>query len=300
MTRPSPPRFLTYYQRIYDTCEPYVITRRPVVSSLDLAPFRLPIPESNVFDPETVAAGDFVTLVKRLDDITYGPIGLSMPSWVFYDCAVMPGAVFGFAKPAASVESWVKRVLDVPDGYDGLIPMSIMIAIPSADPDVGIVYTLASINQVAAGAAPEGLWRLTLAAGTRTLGLHEVVAPCQWRSPQLGLFAGMGPLRLLTAWTPAHDNPTTATFRLTTDAAARERLLRGDLVGREGIHRYLDADDHQAMRDLQSDIESGLVVAIVGPAEICGAETRVPLQIQGGTGSFVTDRGVKYRRRFQG
>ena len=126
------------------------------------------------------------------------------------------------------------------------------------------------------------------------------MATCQWRSPQLGLFAGLGPLDLVTAWTPAHDNPTTCTFTVPTDTRARERLLRGDLTGPEGIHRYLDADDKAAMQALQREIESGLQIAVVGPAETRGAETRIPLQMRGDTHAFDTDDDIGFTRRFSG
>ena len=292
---------LTYYQRVLDTCDPYLIARPPVLEVLDREPFQVPIPDDNIFDPQRVAGGPFIQLVKHLDELAYGPVGFSMPDWVFYDCGVMPGAIFGFAMPADAVLPWVRKVLGVPDDHRGLVPMSMFIAIPMVGRQAALGYALCSINQVASGAAPEGLWRLTLALGTRALGLTRMVATSQWRSPQLGLFAGLGPLELLTAWTPAHDNPATVTFTVTTDAAARERLLRGDIIGPEGIHRYIDADDHESMKGLQAEIEQGLQVAIAGPAEIRGAETRVPLQIRrDDRGAFTADRGVGFTRRFQG
>ena len=291
---------LTYYQRVLDTCEPYLIARPPVLEVLDRSPFRVPIPDTNIFDPQRVAGGRFIQLVKHLDELAYGPVGFSMPDWVFYDCAVMPGAVFGFARRAADVPLWVRRVLGVPADHDGLVPMSMFTAIPMVGREAALVYTLCSINQVAAGAAPEGLWRLTLAFGTRSLGFSRMVATTQWRSSQLGLYSGLGPLELITAWTPAHDNPATVTFSVTTDAYARERLLRGDIIGPEGVHRYIDADDYEAMKALQAELEAGARIAVAGPAEIRGSDTRIPLQVRDDRAEFTTDRGVGFTRRFQG
>jgi hypothetical protein len=288
------------YQRVIDTCEPYLIARPPVRESLDASPLGLTIPDANIFDPQRVAGSAFIQLVKHVDELAFGPVGLSMPAWVFYDCAVMPGAVFGFARRARHLESWARRALAVPNNYDGLVPVSIFICIPTVARTAALVYTLCSVNQIAPGAAPEGLWRLTLAAGTQAFRIREMQATCQWRSPQLGLYAGLGPLRLETAWTPAHDNPATCTFRVTADAAGRERLLRGDLLGPEGIHRYIDADDTSAMQALQSQIEGGLQVAVVGPAEIRGSDTRVPLQVSTGADAFTSQPSVGFTRRFQG
>ena len=291
---------MRFYQRLLDQCVPYIVARDAVLPTLDLTPLGISIQPEHIFDPMRAASGSFIDLVKRLDDMTFGPLALSMPSWVLYDCAVMPGVVFGFGRHAQDVEPWVKKALQISEDYDGLIPMSILIAIPRVDRSSILVYTLCSINQAAAGAAPEGLWRLTLATGTRTLRSQHMMATCQWRGPQLGLFAGLGPLELLTAWTPAHDNPTTCTFKVATDAAAQSRLLRGDLTGPEGIHRYLDADDTLAMQALQSEIEAGLKIAVVGPAETRGAETRVPLQVRSDDALYPTDEGVGFTRRFSG
>lgn len=291
---------LRYYRRIIEACEPYLIARPPVRGALAKAPMGVEVPAENVFDPLVVASGPFLRLVQHLDELTFGPLGMAMPSWVFYDCAVVPGAIFGFAMRTESVAPWVRRTLGVPSDYFGLVPMSLFIAIPTASRASALVYSLSSINQVAPGAAPEGLLRVTLAAGTEAFQTKSILGTTRWRSPKLGLYAGLGPLELVTAWTPAHDNPATLTFRVATDDAARRRLLQGDLVGPEGIDSYLDADDYGAMEKLQRKIEDGQHIAIVGPAEIRGAETRVPLQLREAGIAFANDLASGFRRRFQG
>ncbi|MCA9515784.1 MAG: hypothetical protein KC635_12630 [Myxococcales bacterium] len=290
---------LRYYRKIIDSCEPFVIAREAVWPSLDLAPMGLAIPPENVLDPQRVKNGAFLKLAERLDELTYGPLALRMPSWVFYDCALVPGAVFGYARRAAELAPWARKTLAVPDDYDGLVPLSMFVAIPMAHREARLVFTLASINQVAPGAAPEGLWRLTLAAGTAALDASVMVVATQWRSSQLGLYANLGPLRILTAWTPAHDIWATLTFSVAADDAARERLLRGDLIPPWVVDRYLDADDTHAMRALQAEIEAGREVWIVGPPEIRGAETRVPLTDRGVAVGPSAEKG-DFVRRFQG
>src|SRR5690606_29148152 len=123
-------------------------------------------------------------------------------------------------------------------------------------------------------AAPEGLWRLTLAAGTAALNVDVMVATSQWRSAHLGVLASMAPLKLMTAWTPAHDVPETATFYMFVDAEAHAHVLRGDRLPTEdpdATIRYLDVDDADALQGLQREIEGGLAAWVVGPAEIRGA-----------------------------
>lgn len=291
---------IRHYRRIFETCEPYLVARAPVARGLDKRPLDVPIPPANIIDPQRLGHETFISLLQHVNDLTHGPLGLPMPDWVFYDCAVMPGAVFGFARRARSLEPWFRRALRVPDGYDGLVPVSIFICIPTVSRDAALVYTLCSANQVAVGIAPEGLWRLTLALGITAFSLHHMMAVMQWRSEQLGLFAGLGPLELVTAWTPAHDNPASATFRVATPQSAVERLLRGDITGAEGIDAYVDADDFQDLQAVQRRIEAGERIAVVGPAEIRGAATRVPLQIRDANTPFDLTPDIGYTRRFQG
>ncbi len=289
---------LTYYRRITEGCAPFVIARGAIVDDLELSPLGLSI--DHVYDPQLVAHGPFMQLVQHLDLMAYGPRALSMPSWVFYDCAVVPGAVFGFGRMASDLEPWVRSSMQVPDDYDGLVPMSLFTAIPMAHRKAQLVYSLCSINQVAPGAAPEGLWRLTLAAGTAALGIEVMVATAQWRSAQLGLYANLGPLKVMTAWTPAHDIPETTTFYVFCDDDARQRLLRGDLVSQDAVGRYLDADDRAALQTLQAEIEAGLEAWVMGPAEIRGSETRIPIHEHVEPGSPPPRAADHFVRRFQG
>ncbi len=291
---------LQYYRRILDDCEPYVIARQALWGGLDLAPLGVEVPVGNVFDPQRVAHGPFMQLVGRLDELTYGPLALNMPSWVFYDCAVVPGAIFGFARRAAALPPWARKTLRVPDDYEGLVPVSMFIAIPMAHRKAQLVFTLCSLNEVAPGAAPEGLWRLTLAAGTAALAVDVMVGTVQWRSPQLGLYATLGPLKLLTAWTPAHDVRETATFYVQVDDEARGRLLRGDLVPSSEAERFVDADDLGALRALQSEVEEGVDVWVIGPAEIRGSDTRVPLTTRLAAVKPIAGDESLFHQRFQG
>jgi len=290
---------LRFYRRILEGYEPYLIARSPVQADLDRSPLGIPIPERNVLDPQAVANGPFLKLAEKLDDLTYGPVALRMPSWVFYDCGLMTGAVFGFARRATAMPTWVRNTLGVPDGYDGLVPISMFVAIPMAHRKAQLVFTLCSINQVAPGAAPEGLWRLTLAAGTAALRMDIMVGTAQWRGAHIGLFTSLGPLKLMTAWTPAHDIAATATFYVVTDDDARARLVHGGAVT-PWADRYLDADDPEQMQALQRQIEAGLEVWVVGPPEIRGAETRIPLKEHVAGAPAVGGPEEGFVRRFQG
>ena len=65
------------------------------------------------------------------------------------------------------------------------------------------------------------------------------------------------------------------------------------------VQRYLDADNHQAMKTLQGEIEAGLYVAVAGPAEVRGSETRLPLWVPDEE-AITTPNERRYTRQFHG
>ncbi len=265
------------------TCQPYLVATSRILPSLDRT--RLPVPARSwrVFDPQRRADAEFVALVHRLDALTFGPVGLRMPGWVFYDCAVMPGAVMGLCRPAGEVPPWVRDALGVPPGYDGPVPLSTLIAIPTAEPDAWLLYTLCHIDAIAPGASPGGLEALTLVFGLRVFGISLLYGTVQWRSPRLPTFARLGPLEIITAWTPAHDNPRTLTFRAHLSERALDLVLAGAPTHPDSPPptHMLDVDDDAELQRVQADVERGVPWAVVGPPHVSGSYTLVPVRRHG-------------------
>jgi hypothetical protein len=241
----------------------------------------LEVAEAHRFDPHVTASGPFLNVLQRLDELTFGPIGMPMPRWVFYDCAEVPGGIFGFGVPAEHVPEWVRRALKVDADYDGLVPLSMLVAIPMLPPRTWHIYTLCSINEVAPGAAPAGLRVLTGASGLSALGAKTAYGATQWRSSKLHAQVRFGPLELLTAWTPAHSDPRTLTFRADVTAERIDRALSGAPVrppADAGPLRLIDCDDDSALRSLQAELESGTRYLVTGPPVVDGSYTRVPIR----------------------
>ena len=270
------------FARILDTCSPYLVASPlGAAASPQALPFDLEVPSEHRFDPHVVSSGPFVNVLQRLDELTFGPVGMPMPKWVFYDCAEVPGGIFGFGRPAAQVPEWVRRALGVGDDYEGLVPLSMWVAIPMLEPGAWHTYTLCSINEVAPGAAPAGLRLLTAAAGLTGLGVRRSYGATQWRSTKLLAQTRFGPLELLSAWTPAHSDPRTLTFRVDVDADRVERALGGGTIPPPhgaGPLRWVDCDDDDDLRDLQARIEDGEAYVVTGPPVIDGSFTRVPVR----------------------
>lgn len=203
------------------------------------------------FDPRRYGHAPFFDLARSLDRIGWAaPLGRERPSWVFYDCALMPGAMFGFGLPAEAVPPDVLAALDVPAAPGArLVPVSMLALIPTIDGH-DLVQSLTAVDL--ADVSAETLAIATLREGMASLGAGALTAAVPWRSAFLSRFLAIGPLRLRTAWTPAHDEPRTVTFSV----AAGEIAPTDDVFA-------LDAEDDEALATLQHEVEQGAALSIV-------------------------------------
>ena len=241
---------------------PYVVAapfNRPL---LDLAPFGAS--PATVIDPTKLESASFLDLLHRLDGLTFGPEGMPMPKWVFYDCAEIPGAIYGLACPAERLWPVARALFQVPVGYTGLVPLSMNIAIPMQTRGVWFGHNLASAGPALRTAGLQdvdlrGLGSLTKGLALRCFGAQTFWGATQWLSKALFIHVKFGPLRLATAWTPAHSERETLTYGFdVTDASLRASM--GDptvVLPRMDPDFWLDGYDTTAMRDLQDRIEAG-------------------------------------------
>lgn len=281
--------------RAIETYQPWIAARPAVLEQLQKKPMGIEVLPQNIYDPWKLASGTFLGMAHRLHNLVCGPFGTPMARWVGYDCGLVPGIYFGWGLPVAELNPAIRTGLEVPEDYEGLVPFSVGIAIPFPDRQSWELLALGSINQVAPGAGPAGLSRLTLAFGTGLLDDGEIWFVCRWRSHLIGVFAGLGPLQVATAWTPAHDYPSTVTFRITPDDEMRERLLSGVQHDPGDVTTFMDGDDTDAMQNLQSDVEAGLEVYILGPAEDHGTEVLFPIKVIGKQEQFSGTEGYTER-----
>jgi hypothetical protein len=244
--RPIRMGMLSAYEKTLARSQPYLVIAELFRRHVSTSPLGVAIPEGNIFDPHDTASASFLHLVQRLDDLVFVPIGMEMPRWVLYDCAQMPGGIFGFAQPARDVPSWLRATMQLPDGYEGLVPLSLFIVIPMLRRGAFLNYSLCSINQGCPGMAPPGLRLLTKALGLKVFAVRELYATAQWCSPTLGVHTRFGALELLTAYTPAHSLPATLTFRFDVTDERIERALSDEPAPPERA-LWIDADDVAAL-----------------------------------------------------
>jgi hypothetical protein len=241
------------------------------------APFDIPL--AHVIDPLRMESAAFLHLLSTLDRLTFGPTGMPMPKWVFFDGAELPGGIFGFGRPARDVLPSTRERFGVPPDYDGLVPFSMFIAIPMLEPGTWMGHNLASIHRTLPGQELAGLGSITKALGLKTFGARVLYGATQWSSPALHIHTKFGPLDLVTAYTPAHSKPETLTYRVAiTDECLRAAC--GDpafALARPAATRVIDAEDHGTMRELQRELLDGARYQIVSAPRREAERVFVPL-----------------------
>lgn len=260
--------------------EPFLVARREAVGLFDLAPLGERIAPGHVFDPTRMESCEVFDRLAALDALTFGPEGMPMPRWMFYELAALPGAIFGFGVRAESLGPGPRERLQLPADARGLVPVSMYIAIPVEPPGVWCGHNLASLNRALPELGLHGLAGVTKAAALRCLRCRKQIGATQWDSDALFVHTKLGLLELLSAWTPAHAFAETLTYRLAVTEAGL-RVAMG-VPGASAIDRpradfEIDADDHDAMRRLQQRIEAGGRYTIVGKPRLTGVGRCVPI-----------------------
>jgi hypothetical protein len=238
---------------------PFLVVTEANRGGVNSAPFGLTVTPGNVIDPNRMQNEPFCALLQNLDARTFGPEGMPMDRWVFYDCCFMPGAIFGFGRPAAEVPDATRAILGVPDDYVGVVPYSMYIAIPMAEPGSWMGHNLASIAPMLPHEALKGLGTLTKSIAIRSFGVQHFYGATQWDSSALHVHVKFGPLELVTAYTPAHSESKTLTYAFTvTDDALLGAMGAPDVAfDRAPADIWIHPEDTASMVGLQSRIESG-------------------------------------------
>jgi hypothetical protein len=257
---------------------PFVVAPTWNQPHLDLAPLGLRIARANIFDPLRRSSSAFLTRLERLDALTFGPEGMPMPRWLFFDGAEMPAAIFGLGRDAGSLSAHARTMFGLSTNDEGLVPYAMYIAVPMMRRGSFMGHNLASLNRVLPEEGLRGLASATKALGIALLRARRVFGATQWRSPALAVHTRFGALELVTAYTPAHSNPRTLTYCFpVTRPRLRAAIDPPQRATRPHRARWIDADDDDALRALHDEIRSGARWAISGPPRIEGERVRVPI-----------------------
>ena len=266
---------------------PYLVATPFNLPHVNLRPFG--VTPAHVIDPLRLESETFLRLLHRLDGLTFGPEGMPMPRWVFFDCSEMPGAIYGLARPASQLWPVARELFKVPDDYDGLVPVSMYVAIPMHRSGMWFGHNLSSLAPVfrehhVTDLDLTGLGSLTKGLALKCFGVKEFWGATQWMSKALHIHVKFGPLDLQTAYTPAHSERETLTYGFSvTDANLRASMGdRSVKLPRPAPDYWLDGHDVAGMIALQDRIEAGgRFVIPEAPRATSGGGVEVPITCVG-------------------
>jgi hypothetical protein len=258
----------------------FVVALKKNLPALNTSPFGVDI--RWFIDPTNTESAIFLNALQKLDGLTFGPEGMPMDKWVFYDCAEIPGFIYGFAMPGSELSEREAELFGVPKDYAGPVPISMYIAIPMLEAGCWLGHNLASLNPVLPDRKLGFLATLTKAMGLKAFGVEQCFGATQWNSRALNVHTRFGPLELLTTYTPAHSFSATLTYRFDVEDNCL-RAAMGDSEAEAKIVRpapdfFLGADNEKGMRQIQSEIERGARFAIAGPASWIGDQGVHPIK----------------------
>ena len=249
---------------------PFLVAPSFNLDLLDTSPFGLEIGDENLVDPLLTSSETFLDILQAMDAITFGPEGMPMARWVFYDGSELPGGIFGFGLPAGDAPKEVTSGLPVPGDYDGIIPLAMFIAVPTPEPGTFFGHNLASTNHVFPSLGLKGLGTVTKAMGLEVYRARRQGGATQWDSLALFIHTRFGPLELETAFTPAHGELNTLTY---TCPCTKESLLAALAVPGVALERpdptlWVSSEDADTILGLHQQIEAGTRFCIPGPPRV--------------------------------
>ncbi len=200
--------------------------------------FPHPVIYKNPLEMDQVA---FADRILHLETKAFGPSGMAMPRWVFYDCAVVPGFVAGFAARTSALPDDVKAALGA-DGSVEWTPLSLFIIIPTMSRDgEWVAHNLCSVNSILPKVRQYyGIGFISKAFGLWYANVRACCGMTQWTSPSVKLHSNYGDFEVLTAYTPVHSYARTVTYRLIVDAESWQGFFTKQ--DRKGFHdRYAPA-----------------------------------------------------------
>jgi hypothetical protein len=225
---------------------------------------------------------EFAEQIYYIEGKAFGPSNMAMPRWVFYDCAIIPGFVAGFAMRTEKLPDSIRRVMRTSPNLDWT-PLSLFIIIPTMAKGQWVAHNLCAINSL----LPEeerfyGLGFLSKAFGLWYANVESCLGMTQWGSPALKLHSHYGHMQIVTAYTPVHSHAKTITYRVEVDTNSWEKFFtREEDLG--FLEKYgpssliIDPKNEQSMIDLHSRIQKGEGPYFLNAADIAAQKLTDPL-----------------------
>ncbi|MCB9025368.1 MAG: hypothetical protein H6625_03550 [Bdellovibrionaceae bacterium] len=225
------------------------------------------------FNPLQMDKVSYANQILNMERRAFHSVNMAMPRWVFYDCAIMPGFVAGFAHRTATLPLEMQVALGGKSQQEWT-PISLFIIIPTMRDGEWFAHNLTSINSLLNS---EDRWYalgfLTKCFGLWYANIKTCCGATQWTSPALRLHTQYGAFEVLTAFTPSHDYAHTITYRVKVDPHYWESyFLKKPIDNFEKLYEstgfIVEPKDEQSLIQLQRKIENHEGPFFLSPMEI--------------------------------
>lgn len=269
-----------------DSIRPYVYVRPENRISHPGERFRLDwFPFEPIYkNPLQVREIDFGNQILKLETACFAKSGMAMPRWVFYDCAIIPGFVAGFAIRRSHASKEMLDILTPPNDCEWL-PISLFIIIPSMAEREWVAHNLCSANSIVSEKNRlYGLGFLTKSFGLWYANVEICCGITQWASPAVRLHTHYGDFEVLTAYTPVHSYARTLTYRVTVETAEWKRFFTSK-ASPDFEKRYQPAgfevhpDDEDSLRSFQAKLEESREKYFLDATQIRTQPLKAPLKV---------------------
>lgn len=232
-------------------------------------------------NPLELSEMSFADRIYSIEERAFGPSNMAMPRWVFYDCAVMPGFVAGFAARPSALSKEVRAALDPlkfpatnspiksssvlkeVTSLDDMewVPLSLFIIIPTMHRGEWVAHNLCTVNSLLpATESFYGLGFLSKAFGLWYANVEQCSGMTQWGSPALKLHSHYGHLEVIGAYAPVHSHAKTVTYRVQVNTHCWEKFFNreDDLAFLENYgptETFIDPKSEASMLNFQQRIE---------------------------------------------
>lgn len=236
-------------------------------------------------NPMEMAQVSFGNQILQLEAQAFGPSNMAMPRWVFFDCAVTPGFVAGFAIKTKALDPKTRKLMNLSDTHEWT-PLSLFIIIPTMSREgEWVAHNLCSANAL----LPKekgyyGLGFLSKAFGLWYANVNICCGFTQWGNAAIKLHSYYGPFQILTAYTPLHSYPRTLTYRVKINPVmwphffSKEPLKHFDQNFKNSGKKIVPKED-ESLIELQNALESGEGPYFLNSQEILSKDVGAPLNL---------------------
>ena len=240
-------------QKLITTLTPYIICQSNQLGKLNSSSYKH-FENLKYYDPLKTESQWFIEHIYKMDELTFGGQEMGMPKWVFFDCSVMPGIVFGYGIERSLLPIEDQKLFSSEHDF---IPLSMYIAIPTMNDGEWFGHNLSSLNKILTMDL-SGLGLMTKYFAMKIANIKKLIGATQWDSNALHIHLQLSNLKIKSAYTPIHTKKETLCYE--SSLLSEEKVFSSD----RSSHLNLVEINQEYITELQKKVENGVAFEIQG------------------------------------